>query len=383
MRGYLKLLLLTGTLCNITPTWAVGVGGACDATNKCNAGLYCESTTHKCSSCSATTSGAYPESIEGTIGIGNCYVTCSTQTVTLGVKKTNPEKKQVKQSTGKTCNDFYQLSCVENAEPNADNTACQCQSTYQQSGTTCTSKCFTITLKKNLTNVFEQDKFLYVKFGTGFYKNSSCSDPALTTGDEWVTPTFKWFQDFSGYSTEETGGTTRFGSDGKPTNGTTNTTFTDNTTLYGQWNKNDYTVEYYDGDTRLDSQTCHVADYDAENPSSDGNCPAKSIERSNARGETITGWSLTKGGTTKNYTFGANIPPNATEPTIKLYAVWEPCPAGYYCNASGKTSCPAGSTSGSGSNAQTQCYISAATQFSDGGIVFTLPLDPTTKIYYK
>jgi len=358
-------------LCNAVPALAVDCSPACDA------GSYCDTSVGKCARCTEATDGAYPNSSAGTNGIGNCYVTCSTQTVTLGVKKTNPENMTVKQSSGKTCNDFYTLNCVANAHAKEDGTACECNDNYQQSGNTCTGKCYTITLQKNLTNVAEYPKYLSVKFGTGFYKNQYCSGAALTTSDEWETPHYKWFQKFNGYSTEENGGTYRFGSDGKPTDGTTNTTFTGNTTLYGQWNKNNYTVEYYDGDTYLSNQTCSVADYDADNPTSDGNCLAKSIERSNDLGETIAGWSLTKGGT-KKYTFGANIPPkngDVTDPTIKLYAVWETCPAGYYCNASGKEPCPAGSTSLTGSSTIQKCYISSETQFIDNyGKSFTLPI---------
>ncbi len=393
MRGYLKSLLVFGMLCNITTAWAVGKGVSC-RTDQCDAGLYCDATTYTCASCAESTGSKYPNSDGNATLKEHCYKSCGPdQTVNLG--KITPIKRKIYYPSTEECK--YKLTCTDRntSEPNADNTACQCKSTYQQSPTnTCIGKCYTITLDNNLESA-HQTQFLSVKYDDGFYIGSSCGGTKLdknttaepnTTGG-WIIPTnIKWWQKFNGYSTEETGGTTRFGSDGKPTNGTNNKTFTDNTTLYGQWNKNNYTIKYYDGETLLTSlnQSCQVANYDASTPepASENSCPAKSSNEAK-EGKTITGWSLTKGGTTKNYVLGANIPPSSTSAEIKLYAVWESCPAGYYCNASGKNPCPAGATSESGSTKIENCYISSATQFIDKyETKFTLPLPINYKINY-
>lgn len=230
----------------------------------------------------------------------------------------------------------------------------------------------------------ETDKYLYVKYDDGFYKGNNCSGTKLTITDEWLTPSFKWWQNFNGYSTSnETDGTFRFGPDGKPTNGTSETTFTDHTTLYGQWNTNYYIVKYFDGDTQIGgTQQCSLNSSPSAPPSGT-NCPARTESRSNSSGQTIIGWSETKGGT-KKYNFDDNIDPKESSQTINLYAVWDECPAGYYCNETeGKRPCPKGATSAKKSTKIGDCYISSATKFKDNGAEFTLPINTNTKIYYS
>lgn len=371
MRGYLKSFLLLCLLCNTGTVWAVAKGGACDTTNTCDANLYCDATTNKCTSCSEKTSGAFPESGAGSTKIEQCYISCSDKPTTLGTWIRKSPKVFYNQNNN-GCD--WALTCVTNAEPAGD--VCKCKANYEGT-TSCTGKCYHITLKKNLTNFMETDKHLYVKYDNGFYTNNACSGTPLNSSSTWITPSYNWWQTFTGYSTEQNGGAYRFGPNGHPTNGTTNTTFTGDTTLYGQWNKSDYTVKYFDttGTTQIGgTQTCKI-DSAPNDTTIKGTCQARETSISYDSGETIVGWSKTKNSTNKTYDFGANIDPDASSQTIILYAVLKPCPAGYYCNATdGRKECPAGSTSATGASAQTQCYISNATQFRDKNGTFKLPI---------
>lgn len=380
MRGYIKSFLLICLLCLTGNALAAGaVNDACNSSNPCNSGLYCDlgaDRTNKCVKCNSD----YPNSDNNAMRASQCYKICENISVTLGTKKTSPENQKIyySETTPGTCN--YRLYCDTNAKPNTDETACVCKENYNINGTSCIGKCYKITLKKNLTNFMETDKDLYVKYDDGFYKNSVCSGTPLTTNDEWLTPSFKWWQDFNGYSTSnETDGTFRFGPDGKPTNGTNATTFTDHTTLYGQWNNNYYIVKYFDGDTQIGgTQQCSLNSAPSDKIPSGTNCPARTESKSNNSGQTIIGWSETKGGT-KKYNFNDNIDPKESSQTINLYAVWDECPAGYYCNETeGKRKCPTGATSAKKSTKIGDCYISSATKFKDNGAEFTLPIGQIT-----
>ena len=343
--------------CENIPSGATSTGpGAseksCPWTLTCSAGTEFNITSNQCTAC---TDGTISSTSVTIIYDGNGNITYNGY------------------PTQKKC-----TACTDSrTEPNAAKTACVCKDNYTSNGTSCIGKCYKITLDKNLTNFPEQDKYLYVKYDDGFYKGNNCSGTKLTTTDEWLTPSFNWWQKFIGYSTAENSGEYRFGSTGKPTNGTTATTFTGNTTLYGQWNTNYYEVKYFDGDRQMDTnQQCTLSGTANDSPRGN-NCPALTVSESNDSGLTIIGWSETKNDKNVKYKFNENIAPRESSQTINLYAVWDKCPAGYYCNATsgGKQPCPAGATSGEGKTKIDDCYISSATQFKDtNGKMFKLPI---------
>lgn len=375
MRGYLKSFLLLFILCCTGSALAAEVGAneSCGGTsgNTCKSGFYCNTTpgVNKCAKCDDD----YPLSAPGSTKRTDCYQKCNNISVTLGTLTSDRDKVHYN-TNNETCT--YTLQCIENAEQNGTDNTCKCKEHY--TGTTaCTGECYVITLKKNLTNFMESDKHLYVKYDNGFYTNNACSGTQLNSSSTWPTPSYNWWQTFTGYSTEQNGGAYRFGPNGQPTNGTTNTTFTGNTTLYGQWNKSKYTVNYFDasGTTQIgDAQTCTITS-EPNDTTIKGNCQARETSISYDNGNTIIGWSTTKNSKTPAYNFGDNIGPDASSQTITLYAALGPCPAGYYCNATaGRNPCPAGATSAAGASEIGDCYISSATQFSDKNGSFTLPI---------
>ena len=65
---------------------------------------------------------------------------------------------------------------------------------------------------------------------------------------------------------------------------------------------------------------------------------------------------------------------------IKLYASYNLCPAGSYCENNTQTNCPGGSTSDAGATDINKCYMDKGTQFCDSVGCFNLP--DGTKIYY-
>lgn len=384
MRGFFKSFLLFCTLFLTSPTWADATSGqACDATTKCVANLYCDSETKKCLSCQDATGNKYPYSDAGSTSIGSCYTSCSDSEIKenghkLGTKQALEPKKA-----------YYNNNCKYNIT---------CEPIAVKSGDTCTGRCFKITLSKNLTNIWEDPKYLYEKYANGFYTDKNCAgtklDPNTTAEPNheggWIIPTYTWWQDFIGYYTQQTDGEIRFGSTGKPSSGTTYTTFSTNTTLYGHWNIYSYTIEYDIDGTSYTTQTCYFPRNGVTAPDndSDAKCLAKNPPNQskiiNNKAYTITKWSTGKNGTGTIYEPETHI--QHTSDTIKLYAVWESCSPGYYCGTSGKKPCPAGATSDEGSNSETQCYISSATKFKDtaeGSIEFTLPINTDTKIYYS
>lgn len=378
IKSFLILCIMFGTI--TAQADVVGENKSCGGAsgNKCAAGLYC-SSTNTCASCKLTTDSKYPSSAEGSTKIGQCYKTCPPITVTLGTKKDADGKAYYNTE----CE--YNIECEENAHANSEKTACECDEHYSGS-TSCSGECYTITLVKNLTNVGESPKYLYVKYGTGFYKNASCSgtplDPNTTAKPNqdggWIIPTYKWWQDFNGYSTSnKSDGTLRFGPDGKPTNGTNVTTFKEkNTTLYGRWNKKDFTVKYYDGDKYLHQNTCSITSETKDDPPQSTSCKAAEVNYckvENNQGYEVKGWATVKGSTTITYKPNDTINPSAE--TITLYAVWGPSAAGHYCEGTTLNKCPVGATSATGSTKIGDCYISNATQFKDkDGAIFTLPI---------
>lgn len=255
-------------------------------------------------------------------------------------------------------------------------------SSLPSANNTCTGNIYTITLEKNLTNIWEKAKTVFVKYGSGF---ADSKDATSWRPNPNLTPSIKWWQTFNGYSAGEKDRYLWINAKGELTNGKTNTSFTDDTKLYGQWNGVDFTVIYYasDGITENQRQSCTTAP-DSETATS--GCKVLDYN-GNIDGQYLDYWKCTSGCEEKNVKLSPNdtfpINSSAKPDSIKLVAVMAPCPNGYYCAAGSKNPCPMGSTSNSGAKEISECYINNNTQFCDdsGNSCFNLPTG--IKLYYK
>ena len=245
---------------------------------------------------------------------------------------------------------------------------------------TCTGNVYKITLTKNLTNFFEEPKTVWVKYGSGFADNE---DATSWRANPDKTPTYTWWQDFNGYSNSKNSKSLWIDSTGKLTNGKTNTSFTSNTELFGQWKGKNFTVTYYnsDGKTENQRQECTTA------PDKDyayTTCKALAYSGKLDSGQYVKHWNCTSGCTNNPVAPGEILPisDSAVSSGVKLVAVTEDCPAGYYCPSDNadKQSCPPGSTSNKRSEQKSDCYITTSTKFCDGDGTncFTLPGTPTS-----
>ncbi len=367
MRGFFKIFFVICSLFIIPPASAVGMGDLCDATNKCDANLFCDNATSKCASCSTATSSKYPKSIAGSSDITACYQDCRTITITLGEQR--PDSSKVYHPSG-ACS--YTVYCTAaNSEKNSDGTGCQCKSHYTQSGnTSCTGEVHKITLRKNQT-WGDIDKSVWVKYGTGFADKQNPSDWRATPD---IVPTLWWHHEFAGYYDQQEGGNQKITSTGKLPSGIKNTSFADITELWGHWDPKPYTVRYYKDETSTSSvhtQSCKF----------DDDCIAWTPSPNEKKSIVLSGqefdsqWKY-KSGSTK-ISVGSKITQPTSEEDLKngidLIAVYKPCDAGYYCDTS-KQECPAGATSPQGSSEKKQCYISGTTMFQDNNGSFKLPI---------
>ena len=244
--------------------------------------------------------------------------------------------------------------------------------------TVCIGKIFTLTLEKNLTNVWESPKYAYVKYGRGFSDNEN---GPWHERCHYVVPSLSWWQDFIGYSTAKSQGVQRFNAEGCATDGTDNKTFTTDTTLYGQWNTVSYTVRYYTDSTLKYplANTEHDCEMGSNTCTASTNIPTQS-------GKVFAGWACGAGcDPEKTIQPGEQVPEPSEDygllNPIKLYASYNLCPAGSYCENNTQTSCPGGSTSDDGAENINKCYMDKGTQFCDSVGCFNLP--DGIKIYYQ
>lgn len=346
-----------------------------DEDNNCGPGCYYSTDLKKCEICG---SGTYND------GTSASCKSC-----------TKPNDAQWEESAGHTTNSCpWTLECEANQY--WDGSRCVSCPRYNSSdgaileglgeeypepnSDICEPTVFTLTLEKNLTNFAESSKEAYVKYGVGFSKNKNGPWDKKGPG---VKPDFNWWQDFVGYYTAKNGGIRRFNEEGYvERTGTTSTTFTEDTTLYGHWNKVLYTVEYY-RDSAMENlyatRSCEMGN---------GGCEAlKPGYGFVGSGNTIFDhWVCGAGCSGEFYPDDPekNIIPEPSESygldnPIKLYAYFVKCPAGYYClpGQGKREECPMGTTSAEGAAvAKSNCYMNrgpSGTKFCDDNGCFTFP----------
>lgn len=151
----------------------------------------------------------------------------------------------------------------------------------------------------------------YQKYGVGNYQDSACTQTITTI----VKPTWAG-KTFGGYYTGRDGS----GSDDEPYINSagvikaTNTTFTEDTTLYAYWITNEYTIRYNanGGDGTM-----------ADTPATCGETVTLSLCTFTNTGKTFKGWSTRPAGTVQ-YVDRDSVKDLAYSGTVVLYAIWEP-----------------------------------------------------------
>ena len=278
--------------------------------------------------------------------------------------------------------------CATNQESTSQEIKYNGDGSWPAANTThCKYKAVRINLEKN-QGKFDIDKTIYAKCNEGF------ADKPTGPWREQpnITPTLWWGQAFIGYFNEKNGGQMRINSEGRLPFGITACSFTDDpTTLYGQWNNLPYNIEYYYDSEMVSTQNCYL---DTECKAGNG-VPSKT-----PAGKYLKSWKC-QANCSGNIEITADIPQPAAEgtekPVIKLVAIFDECPKGYYCTTGSKTPCPMGSTSKPGTTAIADCFIQSnggktyssaeecvkenATCFCDDYGCFTLP--GTDKINYS
>lgn len=239
----------------------------------------------------------------------------------------------------------------------------------------CDGKVYKLTLVKNLSDLFESNKYAYVKYDTGFSDEETGPFLFDGTAPGVVPTTILWWRDFLGYYTAETGGAIRFNENGG-TAGTQTTpkTFESDTTLYGHWDEEpvEYNVEYYTDSSMTtnfgEPQTCEMGML----------CPVIEDIPSQS-GKLFDHWVCgagCSGVVTGNVPEPSESYYNTGDP-IKIYAEYSDCPEGHFCSGGDQQPCPSGTTSDPGAANDADCYMKAGdggTKFCDGtGKCFYLP----------
>ena len=155
-----------------------------------------------------------------------------------------------------------------------------------------------------------------------------------------------------------------------------------NLELTAAWTGKEFTVTYDVGDANCDNlsdQTCRYNE-GCRNESNIYRGGAQDVKSCKYQGYVFRGWKCTSGCENNNETIdpGANISTKSGGENMTLTAIWEQCPAGYYCLInSPKTSekCPAGSTSDAGSVQIDDCHMTGGTTkiCDKNNDCFTLP----------
>ena len=358
---------------------------------KCSAGCEFDGNTNKCKLCE-------PGTFNGTIG-GTCK-TCT--------KPDNAEFLNGIDVTGMTqdtcpwvihCaeNQYYDNLTCKNCDPHYHSDAfdlyginVNCSGDYQNTNNCkhydksyCEANIYTITIDPDLP---EGDRWLIngqygngniileEKYGIGFRYttlNETEFSPILIPLS--LTPETYFWRIANGVYTEPDGaGELVYNSPFFDT-----TYFKSNASLYINWdNKNAlYHIDYYKSDT-------YTYVYYSQICQKEISCKAIESEIYKA-GYYFSHWQC-KEGCEGIKNVGDEIIPiskdflyEQTQKPIKLYAVFETCPAGYYCSGLETLSkCPAGMTSTAGAKTETECYFKPSndgTKFRDKNGCFSLP----------
>ena len=250
----------------------------------------------------------------------------------------------------------------------------------------CIGNIYKLYLKKNRGVNPDKTITLDYKYNTGFAKEGS-QEWSLTLPDRHSDALFK---KLTGYHTNKdcSNGSLvfSFNKDGELALTSTGwSSLGGDKTLYACWEELQQTIIYRDKDGNQigQSQSC-TAEEDEEFV-----CPARDCTLADD-GVVFSKYECTyldKNGSEQYCDprflgIGDTIPPLGNA-TIYLTIQTDPCPAGYYCEAGTKTSCPGGSTSDDGAADINDCYMAGGTdgtQFCDSVGCFNLP--PETKIYY-
>ena len=358
---------------------------------KCSAGCEFDGNTNKCTLCE-------PGTFNGTIG-GTCK-TCT--------KPDNAEFLNGIDATGMTqdtcpwvihCaeNQYYDNLTCKNCDPHYHSDAfdlyginLNCSGDYQNTNNCkhydksyCEANIYTITIDPDLPEgdrwlINEQygngNIILEEKYGIGFrYTTLNEINFTKELSPLPITLETHFWRKFLGFSTEPDGAGEQVYKIDKTFTDTT--FFKKDTTLYIIWGKNlPYYINYYesDGITYHNDQECMTEE----------SCPA--IEsKITKEGYYFSHWQC-KEGCEGIKNVGDEITPiskdflhGQTQKPIKLYAVFETCPAGYYCDGNKPPSkCPAGMTSTAGAKTEKECYFKPSndgTKFCDKNDCFSLP----------
>lgn len=340
-------------------------------------------------------------------GMGQSCTICANGTYTTANNSTEckpcnnkPNDQAAYTSPGTVANNCsWKLTCDKGTYWDKDKKSCAPCNTYYttpnsmvitgdlkmpDTDNTCTGKIYTLNLKSETAcPQTPSPNKIYVKYDAGFNSSSNpttwVTDPTTITNNT-VKNCFGY--SFNGYYTSSTNGTPVIGI--HPSQLVTSKTVikalfkNDDATeadLYATWSPRTYTISYKEptmADTRCTygSSNCQL-----RRPSSN-QIPS---------GKTFKGWQCTSGCADNDYiiepTSGnilvfdyKKISTSNTNLSIELQAVFNDCPAGYYCNENGQQPCPAGATSNTAAAHSSDCYISSSTKFCDSVGCFTLPI---------
>lgn len=379
-----------GTLgTNVSWTSATGIENAsnCAWSATCAAGQYLDGYTGGCKTCKTTDPNTYgPAS-------GNFY-------------SGNTEK--ISSSYNSFSNDC--LPCGANASPNADGTNCNCNSGYHKTGGTnsdktnvgtanCVANTITITLYPNYNP--KKDNGMYHFTYANHYPYNEPNKETVTIEttigtvnpadvklpDEWtrIGWEFVCWSEYSFYSSDDPNCFSK-GNHSK-------------TTYYAKWRPLTYQVNYYQDNAATEFKTknctfgtiCRLGDpYIATAPAGkvfrNWTCDMKDEPsvQSGCTQEKIAGGSRIENGIDISVITEPIKYLSDTDKTFtpyKIYGIWDPCPAGYYCTPY-RYECPAGTTSDAGSDEKKDCYMLGGTTKIEGDNgTFTLPAD--LNLYYR
>jgi len=418
-KTYCLECLATGTGTNLKWDDTTGLESTADCkwTANCAAGEYVKTIAEGCKKCSdlnnINTATFYygpetPTTFTGTLTDG--YPTNNVCKRCPDNSRTNSE------GTGCECIKPYYMSngeclpCGANASPNADGTNCNCNSGYHKTGGTnsdttnvgkenCVANTITITLYPNYNP--KKDNGMYHFTYANHYPYNEPNKETVTIEttigtvnpadvelpDEWtrIGWEFVCWSEYSFYSSDDPNCFSK-GNHSK-------------TTYYAKWRPSTYQVNYYQDEfaTEFKTKKCTFGTICRLGDPNIATAPAGKVFR-NWTCDMKDEPSVQSGCTQEKIAGGSRIEnkidisvikepvkylsdTDKTFTPYKIYGIWAPCPAGYYCTPY-RYECPAGTTSDAGSDEKKDCYMLGETTKIEGDNgTFTLPTD--LKLYYR